>query len=622
MTNSLPDAIDSTTLQRWARACAHSLARQKEEINRLNVFPVPDSDTGSNMAFTMASAVSALDHALREREMKKSRLRAGNGAQSGMGLATDASLTTSEAAIALAIGATKGSRGNSGVVLSQLLRGLAESAQAGPLNGASVCDALSNSLRFVQAAIVNPVEGTVITVLRSAAAAATSAARSTDSAGAVAHAARLAASRALERTPSQLPVLRRAGVVDAGGRGLVVLLEELERVLATRIADSVDGSFNNADANAFTSAHIDGKTTLTSDDELSTGSGQSHLDVPGNAHANAMRVSAPGMENDETGVGCFSAGNTAPNSSASQLEVMFFIENTDLEDLRKFLSPLGDSLIVGALTDHSARIHVHTNRAGDVISGAYERGVVSELTVEPLHQASANRPSALQTARPRLRSVLAVVPSEDAADFFGRAGADTVVIDADADAADQHQYRVVCETIEKEDVDEVVLVTNGIVDPNEVDGRMPNVVVVPASSLCAGLAAMAVHDPSQSFDADAAAMVDAAQGTTTITLSYDDMGGHHDDVGGHHDDVGGHHDDVGDRSDGQPASTELSPPPAAIRAWETVSELLEKGGELVTVISGDDHWLHVMQSLPQSDDADYSFFTISKCGAAVMIGVE
>lgn len=183
MTNSLPDAIDSTTLQRWARACAHTLARQKEEINRLNVFPVPDSDTGSNMAFTMASAVSALDHALREREMKKSRSRAGNGAQSGTDLTTDASLTTSEAAIALAIGATKGSRGNSGVVLSQLLRGLAESAQAGPLNGTSVCDALSNSLRFVQAAIVNPVEGTVITVLRSAAAAATSAAQSTDKCG-------------------------------------------------------------------------------------------------------------------------------------------------------------------------------------------------------------------------------------------------------------------------------------------------------------------------------------------------------------------------------------------------------------------------------------------------------
>ena len=606
MTNSLPDAIDSTTLQRWARACAHTLARQKEEINRLNVFPVPDSDTGSNMAFTMASAVSALDHALREREMKKSRSRAGNGAQSGTDLTTDASLTTSEAAIALAIGATKGSRGNSGVVLSQLLRGLAESAQAGPLNGTSVCDALSNSLRFVQAAIVNPVEGTVITVLRSAAAAATSAAQSTDSAGAVAHAARLAASRALERTPSQLPVLRRAGVVDAGGRGLVVLLDELERVLTTRDGDSWDGGFsdvgiNDVDINAFTPAHIGGKNSWTSDGELSTGSGQLHPDSSASDRVNASRTPAPGTGNDEIGGGSSSVGNSAPNASASQLEVMFFIENTDLEDLRTFLVPLGDSLIVGALTDHSARIHIHTNRAGDVISGAYERGDVSKLTVETLHQVSADRPSSLQTARPRLRSVLAVVPSEDAAAFFGRAGADTVVIEADENVADQDQYEVVCEAIEKEVVDEVVLVTNGIVDPNEVDGRLANVVVVPASSLCAGLAAMAVHDPSQSLDADAAAMVDAARGTTTMTLSYDDLG---------------------HRSDGESTSAELPPPPEVIRAWKTVSELLEKGGELVTVISGDDHWSQVMQSLPQSDTSEYSFFTIPKCGAAVMIGVE
>ena len=606
MTNSRPDAIDSTTLQRWARACAHTLARQKEEINRLNVFPVPDSDTGSNMAFTMASAVSALDHALREREMKKSRSRAGNGAQSGTDLTTDASLTTSEAAIALAIGATKGSRGNSGVVLSQLLRGLAESAQAGPLNGTSVCDALSNSLRFVQAAIVNPVEGTVITVLRSAAAAATSAAQSTDSAGAVAHAARLAASRALERTPSQLPVLRRAGVVDAGGRGLVVLLEELERVLTTRDGDSWDGGFsdvgiNDVDINAFTPAHIGGKNSWTSDGELSTGSGQLHPDSSASDRVNASRTPAPGTGNDEIGGGSSSVGNSAPNASASQLEVMFFIENTDLEDLRTFLVPLGDSLIVGALTDHSARIHIHTNRAGDVISGAYERGDVSKLTVETLHQVSADRPSSLQTARPRLRSVLAVVPSEDAAAFFGRAGADTVVIEADENVADQDQYEVVCEAIEKEVVDEVVLVTNGIVDPNEVDGRLANVVVVPASSLCAGLAAMAVHDPSQSLDADAAAMVDAARGTTTMTLSYDDLG---------------------HRSDGESTSAELPPPPEVIRAWKTVSELLEKGGELVTVISGDDHWSQVMQSLPQSDTSEYSFFTIPKCGAAVMIGVE
>lgn len=118
---------------------------------------------------------------------------------------------------------------------------------------------------------------------------------------------------------------------------------------------------------------------------------------------------------------------------------------------------------------------------------------------------------------------------------------------------------------------------------------------------------MAVHDPSQSLDADAAAMVDAARGTTTMTMSYDDLG----DLN-----------DMDQRSDEESTSAELPPPPEVVRAWETVSELLEKGGELVTVISGDDHWSQVMQALPQSDTAEYSFFTIPKFGAAVMIGVE
>ena len=82
------------------------------------------------------------------------------------------------------------------------------------------------------------------------------------------------------------------------------------------------------------------------------------------------------------------------------------------------------------------------------------------------------------------------------------------------------------------------------------------------------------------------------------------------------------YDDLVRLSDEEPTSAELPPPPEVLRAWETVSELLEKGGELVTVISGDDHWSQVMQSLPQSDTSEYSFFTIPKCGAAVMIGVE
>lgn len=108
---------------------------------------------------------------------------------------------------------------------------------------------------------------------------------------------------------------------------------------------------------------------------------------------------------------------------------------------------------------------------------------------------------------------------------------------------------------------------------------------------------MAVHDPSQSLAADTAGMIDAAQETTTIIISDDDVVG------------------------GDP-HCDLTPPPAVTHAWATVSELLATGGELVTVISGSEHWTRVVQQLPRREGAEYSFFTVEGCGAALMIGVE
>lgn len=556
--------IDSETLQRWARTCADSLTRQKDEINRLNVFPIPDSDTGSNMAFTMSSAVSALDHALRERE--RTRNRAQSTPSSTVHRRREMALTTAEVATVLAIGATKGSRGNSGVVLSQLLRGLAESAKSGPLDGTSVRDALSNSLRFVQAAIVNPVEGTVITVLRSAAAAATSAAQTSDRAGVVAHAARCAAKRALERTPSQLPVLRHAGVVDAGGRGLLVLLDELDRALA-------------------------GATDATD---------HSHVGRPGTGAGTTSVVHKSSAT--------IADGGTPGALSPTEIEVMFFIDGADLGELREFLTPRGDSLIVGAMTESSARIHIHTVDAGEVIEGAYERGAVSDLKVEVIHPTGPEQVRNADASRPRLRSVLAVVPSHEAATFFGKAGADTVVVTRPTinpgetecrpdERGDTYYCDLLREAITQEAVDEVVLLTNGVIDPRLIRDCVPDVVIVPSASLCAGVAAMAVHDPSQSLAADTAGMIDAAQETTTIIISDDDVVG------------------------GDP-HCDLTPPPAVTHAWATVSELLATGGELVTVISGSEHWTRVVQQLPRREGAEYSFFTVEGCGAALMIGVE
>ena len=184
----------------WAHRALSELERKRAEINELNVFPVPDGDTGSNMAHTMAAAVQAAAEL-----------------EDGAGL--------TEVAEALAVGAVRGARGNSGVVLSQILRGFAQAADNGATEGEMLAVALTNAVGFVDRAIAEPVEGTIITVLRAAADAARPNAHLplVD----VASAATAAAQDALRLTQTQLPVLREAGVVDAGGAGLVAVLRTL-----------------------------------------------------------------------------------------------------------------------------------------------------------------------------------------------------------------------------------------------------------------------------------------------------------------------------------------------------------------------------------------------------------
>ena len=194
---------DGARLLAWARRAAGELERKRGEINELNVFPVPDADTGSNMADTMRAAV-----------------------QEASALPEGAAVT--EVAEALAVGAVRGARGNSGVVLSQVMRGLAQASRYGAAEGEMLAVALTNAVGFVDRAIAEPVEGTIITVLRAAADAARA------SVGlpleGVASAATAAAREALALTQSQLPELREAGVVDAGGAGLVAVLETLTEV--------------------------------------------------------------------------------------------------------------------------------------------------------------------------------------------------------------------------------------------------------------------------------------------------------------------------------------------------------------------------------------------------------
>ncbi|HEX6935633.1 MAG TPA: DAK2 domain-containing protein, partial [Actinomycetes bacterium] len=198
--------LDADAVLRWATVGRDALAAAREEIDELNVYPVPDGDTGTNLHLTVSAAVDEI-------------ATSGGEAPASPGgvLAT------------LAHGALLGARGNSGVILSQLLRGIADAVGLtdGPVDAGTVSRALASGAQAAYAAVAQPVEGTMLTVAREAAEAA-------EAAGGLAEIVQRAAAGArvaLARTPDQLEVLRRAGVVDAGGRGVCVLLDALASVV-------------------------------------------------------------------------------------------------------------------------------------------------------------------------------------------------------------------------------------------------------------------------------------------------------------------------------------------------------------------------------------------------------
>src|SRR3954469_8890542 len=210
--------LDASALRDWAHTAVGDLISHTDEINRLNVFPVADADTGTNMLFTMRSAWAQADtHA-------------------------DSDDVT-EVAAALAAGALHGARGNSGVILSQILRGLADVvSSAAAERGGALADgegprcaaARRQEIGLVIASMGEPVPGTIVSVLQDAAGAAGHVGTAGAGLGEVGSAAADAAAVALDKTTGQLDVLAEAGVVDAGGRGLLVLLDAMSITLTGR----------------------------------------------------------------------------------------------------------------------------------------------------------------------------------------------------------------------------------------------------------------------------------------------------------------------------------------------------------------------------------------------------
>ncbi len=452
-------SLDAHGLLGWARRCVERLGQHREEINALNVFPVPDSDTGTNLLHTMRAALDRAE---------------GEHAWTSEGGGTPGAR---EIAVALGHGAVHGARGNSGVILSQVLRAVGEAATFTVVDAVTFRRALRTAVTLVDHAISDPVEGTIVTVLREAAAAA---ARST--APSLVEAARAAAdgaADALDRTPSQLPVLGRAGVVDAGGRGLVVLLDTLVEVLT--------GTIPERPVYALPATAVDSRfaTEVTSETAL----------------------------------------------TETRYEVMYSLTHTDdvrADELRTTLRTLGNSVVVvgdGGGGDYARwAVHVHTDEVGPAIESALRLGQVSEIRVtdmmDPYPSAGGQHdrhehgphPTGRQGAEEPERTVIAVVPEGPLADLFVESGAHVVDPGPDGEGVVESVLRIPAE--------ELVVLPNGELSRAQIVGLDAalrdddrRVLILPTSSVLQGMAALAVHDPSTTLSVDGFGMADAAAAT-------------------------------------------------------------------------------------------------------------
>ena len=351
----MPTAYTSNDILNAIAAASKALSSRKEEINRLNVFPVPDGDTGTNMSLTIESVVGNL-----------ARLPIGaEGAEIRKAITT---------------GALMGARGNSGVITSQILRGLCEGTVGWEgMTATSLATAFEKAVEVAFQAVRKPVEGTILTVLRDSAQAAVNAAKLGLATDEALEAVVAEAYASVQRTPDLLPVLKENGVVDAGGFGLAIFFD------------------------SFASALTGKEGTLG--DELAF-----------------ARGAAPKVEIEQI--------NDWEGSAFRYCnEFLVDSETLDPEAALEFLATMGDcELCVGSVPKF--KVHVHSNTPDKVLAYFLERGQISEVFIHNMQLQSEERTEKLaaeQQAEAKPLGFVAVAAGEGNAEILRSLGVDVVV---------------------------------------------------------------------------------------------------------------------------------------------------------------------------------------------------
>jgi DAK2 domain fusion protein YloV len=362
--------ILATVFLNMMRAGARNLSKHMEAVNALNVFPVPDGDTGTNMNLTLASGVKEMEKAASADSVGK-------------------------LAEALSKGLLMGARGNSGVILSQLFRGFARAvADKKTVNARQLADAFQKGVETAYKAVIKPVEGTVLTVAREAADAGMKKAWTTDDPEVVMETVLQEARRSLARTPDLLPVLKQTGVVDAGGQGLVYVYEGMLAALkGEEIAE-------------------DHATGLPDMDSLAA-----------MAHENAQAKVDPSEIEHGYCTEFIIMLKTARRPTEAFDEQLF----------RKEMEQFGDSLLVVA-DDELVKVHIHAEQPGDALNYAMRFGDLTRIKIDNMREQYENVTEGhtpyknAQAEKPKQKyGIVAVAAGKGVAGIFRSMGADVVI---------------------------------------------------------------------------------------------------------------------------------------------------------------------------------------------------
>jgi DAK2 domain fusion protein YloV len=514
--------FDALAVRTWCGRALGALGRAREEIDAINVYPVADGDTGTNLYLTVESAATAVEAVF-----------AGYGTGAG-----EPSLA--DTVRAMAHGALIGARGNSGTILAQLLRGMAQvlgaEGEGARGDGAGLKLALRRAADSARQAVAHPVEGTVLTV----ASAAADAAEETDGdCRTVARAAYDGACTALAATPDQLGVLGRAGVVDAGGRGLVAVLGALVETLTgetVREAPAVAREASPSEACPAAretaavggAAAVQGSRSRAGDGTPAVGEGPG---VPGcrAAGENPAVRGIPAVREATEAPGAGSGGPASVSASGAQgcadadgtggpaYEVIYLLEagDTAVARLRDRLDALGDSLVVVG-GDGLWNVHVHVDDAGAAVEAGVEAGRPYRIRITHFGLGDVHTGGERPPRERAQRAVVAVVPGEGLAGLYTEAGATTVL----ARPGEPPASGELVQAVRRAHAREVVLLPNdaelrhtaaAAAEQARTEGI--RVALIPTRSAVQGIAALAVHEPQRRFDEDVVQMTAAAGAT-------------------------------------------------------------------------------------------------------------